>query len=428
MKTSSYLLLFLFVLPRFLFAQTHDLKFFQDEAKKNSPLINQTKNESKLLQLDLEQIKRMLYKPEISLEGSVLLAPIISHDNGSNRFELVSKGATDYLGYDMAGTDGGQYQAIVSIKQNLLSGSKFRSYTNQNEVAQQSNENKLDLSIHELEQLVRYQYILCLKSQRQSVNSLELLEAMKAQIKNMQLLVEHAIYKQTDLLLLKLEYQSYQLEYETLKAEYAGNLADMNLLCGISDTTKFSISDLELELPIQQPGSSSFLARYRLDSLNVIANQTLNELQYQPRLDAFANAGLNAVYLPAFNRLGMSTGLQFSWLISDGKQRDLQREKAKIQIESISFEKKNFEIQQGLNQQKILNQMNLLDQRIGLIQEQIGQYESLYKMYEKEIARGDLSVMELKSLLKEMAARKQEVLVLQMEKQSLISSFIYWNY
>ncbi len=428
MKTSSYLLLFLFVLPRFLFAQTHDLKFFQDEAKKNSPLINQTKNESKLLQLDLEQIKRMLYKPEISLEGSVLLAPIISHDNGSNRFELVSKGATDYLGYDMAGTDGGQYQAIVSIKQNLLSGSKFRSYTNQNEVAQQSNENKLDLSIHELEQLVRYQYILCLKSQRQSVNSLELLEAMKAQIKNMQLLVEHAIYKQTDLLLLKLEYQSYQLEYETLKAEYAGNLADMNLLCGISDTTKFSISDLELELPIQQPGSSSFLARYRLDSLNVIANQTLNELQNQPRLDAFANAGLNAVYLPAFNRLGMSTGLQFSWLISDGKQRDLQREKAKIQIESISFEKKNFEIQQGLNQQKILNQMNLLDQRIGLIQEQIGQYESLYKMYEKEIARGDLSVMELKSLLKEMAARKQEVLVLQMEKQSLISSFIYWNY
>jgi hypothetical protein len=52
-----------------------------------------------------------------------------------------------------------------------------------------------------------------------------------------------------------------------------------------------------------------------VDSLNITADQSISDLKYKPQVNLFANAGLNAIYLPAFNRFGLSTGITFSWNI-----------------------------------------------------------------------------------------------------------------
>ena len=98
-------------------AQERDLDFYIAQAKENSPFIQQANNENKIVSLDLEQMNRILYKPEISLVSGFTLSPIISRDNSSNSFHLVSEGVTDYIGHDLALTDGGQYQALVSLRQ-----------------------------------------------------------------------------------------------------------------------------------------------------------------------------------------------------------------------------------------------------------------------------------------------------------------------
>jgi Outer membrane efflux protein len=408
--------------------QQRDLYFYLEHAQKNSPLINKDINENQIVKLDLKLVNSILSKPEINLVSGIMFAPIISHDNNSNHFELVSDGANDYIGHDLALTDGGQYQALVSMKQPLLGGPKYKFYANKADISGQISKNNIALTIHELEQVVGYQYILCLKSRKQTDNSLTLLKALEDQSKTMKKLVENAIYKQTDLMILEIEVQNFRTEYKRFKAEYITNLYDLNIICGISDTNRVDLQDINFEIKPENTGVSNFLTSYKLDSLNINADQAINELKYKPQLDLFADAGLNAAYIPYPSRLGFSTGLTFTWNIFDGRQRHIQKEKSAISLQTIEFEKKNFMTQNDIGKKKILNQIKDIDQRIDIIDQQSVQYRSLYDAYSQELSQGEVSVMDFKNLVKDIAAKKQEMLQLRMEKQFLINSFNYLNY
>lgn len=423
-----FILSLLFFYSVNLVAQQRYLNYYLEQAKINSPLINKNKNNNKIAELDLEQIRSILSKPEIDLESSVLFAPIISHDNNSNRLELVSNGADKYNGYDMALTDGGQYQAVVNIKQPLFTRSQFNIYSDKADILRKNYENNIVLSIHETEQLITYQYLLCLKSKIQIDNSLILLKEIDDQLQTLQKLVESAIFKQTDYMLLQIEWQNYDFDYKSFKAEYKDNLYDLNLICGINDTNLVDIKEVNFQLKPDTIANSGFLTSFKLDSLNIISDQTINEIKYKPQINFFANAGMNAVYIPSGNRLGFSTGLTFSWNIYDGHQKKIEIEKSKINLQTLEFEKKNFITQRDVYKNKILNQINSLNLRMLLADEQLIQYDKLLSVYAKELTQGEISVMDYKDLFKDIAAKKQQRLLLKIEEQQLINSYNYWNF
>jgi hypothetical protein len=409
-------------------AQERDLDYYIGQAKLNSPLINKALNDNKIVTFDLQQINRILTNPEINFISGVTLAPIISHDNGMNQFQLASEGATDYLGHDLAITDGGQYQALVSVRQPLLSRSKYKVYENKADVSQRINNNIVSLTVHELEQIVGYQYVLCLQAKQQALTSLVLMNELNDQVLTMQTLVENAVYKHTDLMILQIEAQNYEAEYLTSMAEYKASLFDLNQVCGINDTTMVDLADINFTLTSASAGTSNFLVSYHLDSLDIIADQAISELKYKPQLDLFADAGLNAAYLPYLKRSGISTGFTFTWNIFDGHQRNIQREKSAINLHTIEFEKRNFMTVNEINRKKILNQISAIDQRITVSAKQADQYDNLYDIYSKELATGEVSVMDFKNLVKDMAVKKQEIVQLRLEKQLLINSYNYLNY
>lgn len=421
-----YLIIVFF--PLCLQSQVRDIDFYLEQAEKNSPLIHKNMNESKMVSIDLEQLNAVLSKPEISLDASVLFAPIVSHDNGSSRFEWVSEGATNYNGYDQAFTDGGQYQAVVSIKQPLLNKSIHRSYSNQAFIKQEINQNNIELTSHELEQVVGYQYLLCLKAKMQIQNAQLVLNQVDEQLGVLQKLVTNAIYKQTDLMLLLITRGNYLIDYQKSKAEYRTSIYDLNLICGISDTTVVDIREHLFEIKPDTLTHSKFITGYKLDSLGVLAEQSVFEQKYKPQLYFFANAGLNAIYLPTIDRLGFSTGITFNWTIFDGHQRKIQQQKALISMDNIEFEKQNFITQHTINKRKILDQIQASVVNESIVSEQVKQYELLIDTYKKELAMGQLSIMDLKNVLNDLAAKKQELLLITMERQVLINSYNYWNY
>ena len=255
-----------------------------------------------------------------------------------------------------------------------------------------------------------------------------LLKELDGQVRILQKLVENAIYKQTDLMLLQIEIQNYMAEFKMYQSDYMTNLYDLNLICGINDTTRVKLQDIDFIFKPEKVTISKFSTSYKLDSLTIIADQAIFELKYKPQLDLFANAGLNAVYVPAFNRLGFSTGLTLTWNIFDGRQRDMQREKSSINLQTIEFEKKNFLTQNDISKNKIITQIYMLNQRIIFNEQQTDQYNKLYNAYTKELSQGEASVMDFKNLLKDIAAKTQESLLLKMEKQFLINSYNYLNY
>ncbi len=267
-----------------------------------------------------------------------------------------------------------------------------------------------------------------MKSKEQCKISEDLLEELHAQLLIMQKLVENAIYKQTDLMLLRIEYQNYENEYSFLKNQNVTDLYDLNLLCGIGDTSIVELQSINFQLKPDQLSNSQFLVSYKLDSLNNLAEQSIYEQRYKPQLNLFANAGLNAVYLPSFDRFGLSTGLSFSWNIFDGHQRKTQREKLNLNLQILEFEKRYFITQSDINKSKILLQIKSLNHRIAKSEIQINDYNKLLSVYYQELSQGEISVMDLKNLLKDISAKMQESVLMKMEEKVLISSYNYWNY
>jgi len=423
------LLLYLFLLFSIsLSAQKNDLGYFLGTAKTNSPLINRSKNESIIAGLDLKQVRSILSKPEVNIESAVLFAPIISHDNNSNRFQLVSDGADKYTGYDLAVTEGGQYQAVVSVRQSLFTGSKYQAYSDLTDVFRRINENNITLTIHEIEQLVTYQYLLCLKSKMEVENNLLILKELNDQLVIIKKLVENGIYKQTDLMLLQIEYKNYEVERNTLNTNYINNFYDLNLLSGINDTAVTDIQEVDLQIKSDIFSGSRFMTSYMLDSLNILSSLSIEELKYKPEIGVFADAGLNAVYLPSFNRLGFSTGITFKMNLFDGKQKEIMRNRAAVNLNSIGFEKSNFLTKNDIYKNKTLSNINSLDDRLKIIEGQSAQYKTLFDVYTRELSQGEISVIDYKYLLKDIVAKMRERLLLKMEKQILINSYNYWNF
>jgi len=424
-----------FILPAFLlflsgiiYSQQRDLNFYLDQAQQTSPLIHKNKNDNKILDLDLQQTERILKNPEINLESNILFAPIITHTSNSNRLDLVSNGSDHYSGYDLAITNGGQYQAFLSLKQPLLGNSTLKVYSQKSDISKRQNDNSTVMTIHEIEQLVSYQYILCVKSKVQIRNGEQLMSQLDDQLNVMRKLVENAIYKQTDLLLLQIERQNLEIDNKSFEDDYKGNVYDLNLLCGIKDSSNVDIQELNLQLKPDISTSSRFLTSFKLDSLGIEADHTLTELKYKPQLSLFANAGMNAVYLPTFNRLGISAGLTFSWNLYDGNQRKFERDKSNVSIQTNQFEKNHFITQREINKDKIKNQISSLQERTLLIENQLKEYDKLYLAYQNELKQGLISVMDFKNLLKDITGKKQDYLLLKMEKQLLVNSYNYWNY
>lgn len=420
--------LFLILLLQSAKAQQRDLNFYIAKAKVFSPLINQAQNDNKIAGLDLKQMKSILSKPEINIDASVLFAPIISHDNNRFKFEPVSNSATNYTGYDLGITNGGQYHSVISLKQQLITGPNFKNYADRAAITQQVNNNRILLTSHELERVISHQYLICLKAEKSVNLSLEQLKEFENRLLVMKKLVESAIYKESDLMLMQIELDNYKLEYETNRSDLQNNMFDMNLLCGIKDTVFVDLQELDLHLTNTDLAQSAFLTSYRLDSLNINAEQAVNDLKYRPQVNFFADAGMNASYLPAFNRFGVSTGLTFNWNIYDGQQQKIQQQKRDVNMQTLDFEKHNFIIQQDINKKNILDQLNFLESKTLLTDNQLLKYEQLLKIYRSQLAQGEISVMDYKNMEKEYVNKKKERVVLNLEKQALIISANYWNF
>ena len=87
-------------------------------------------------------------------------------------------------------------------------------------------------------------------------------------------LVTNSIYKQSDETLLNIEYQNYQGQLATLKANYQRDLFDLNILCGIDDNTVINLTENVIELTSEKK-SSAFVEKFNLDSLNLATQQKL---------------------------------------------------------------------------------------------------------------------------------------------------------
>jgi outer membrane protein TolC len=426
-KMPKPILLLLLFVANSSFAQ-NNLEYYINKAKQNSPLVNDSKNQSKANQFDIERLKAFYTKPQIGITANYLFSPIISTDNNKTSFQPNAEGAPNYYGYDLAYSNGGQYSAMLNVTQPLFNGKRYETASEQLNVTSQINQNNSKLTEHDIEKIVTDQYILCLQDNKQTAYAEAMVKLLADQKDILKKLVESSIYKQSDLTLLNIEHQNFLAQLTTFRANYRRDLMDLNILCGINDTALVQLQNSDLALN-STVSNSMFLEKYHLDSLNLIAQQKAFELKYKPQLNLFANTGLNAVYAPTIpNRFGISAGLSFSYYFFDGNQKSINRNKTQVLEKSISFYKDNFITQNTVRKSKILTELQSYTDRISIAEQQLKDYEVLLNSYKKEILSGQLSIINYTMILKNMATIQRDYTLLFSQQQSLINAFNYWNW
>ncbi|WP_369048373.1 TolC family protein [Tenacibaculum sp. UWU-22] len=403
------------------------LQYYIEKAEQNSPLLQKQQNNEKIIALDLKQFNAVYKSPKISLSGNVLFAPIISLDGNTKKIEWVSRESSNYWGYDLGATNGGQFQALVSVNQPLFTNKYITTQQNKASVLHEKNSNITQLTKAELKQAVTHQYILCVQSQKQKENIQHVIEVLIEQLQQMQPLVRSGVYKLIDLKLLEIELENNQIEEKRLSGLFLDNFNALKLLCGINDSTLSSLEEVNILLNSPSQTTSLFASQFKLDSLLVKAEQENYKLKYLPQVGVFGDAGLNATYQPSFKRFGFSVGLSFTWDLFDGHQQKINDKKSIIQIANIETDRKYFENQNNIRKKNILSQIANLDDQLLLIDKQLAAYNQLLKLYKVEIKEGLISILELKTLIREISVKQQIKTDTLMTKEILINSYNYWN-
>jgi outer membrane protein TolC len=408
--------------------QAQDINYYLEKAKLNSPLIVDNKNQSKANRLEAERLKAQYTKPLVSVTGNYLFAPIINKDNNQSKLDLNSPGADNYYGYDIAASNGGQYQALLNITQPLFNTKRYETFAEQSLVTARINENTAKLSEHDLEKFVGDQYILCLLDKQQWQFTDSLLQILRDQQNLLKKLSQNGLMKQSDLSLLNIELQTQENTRLAFLTTYKRDLLDLNVLCGVADTSFVLLKDITLSINADTV-VSHYLTKFKLDSMNLAAQRSIFELKYKPLVSAYANGGLNAVYAPTIpNRFGLSAGLSFSWNIFDGHQRSINEQKTSVLLQSVSSYKNYFKTQNEVRKQRILKEIGGLDQRLQILQQQLGEYNSLMSFYKKELVQGQLPAINYINVLKTQIAAKRDYFLLKTNRLLLINMYNYWNW
>ena len=240
-------------------------------------------------------------------------------------------------------------------------------------------------------------------------------------------LVDKGIYSQSDLMNLSLSITSQKIAIRQAIIQYRNNLAVLNFICGINDTSMVILNKPELSLKNSfNIHSSPVTMKFKIDSLKNENSKLLIDLNYRPKLSAFADAGFMAV-LPQNipHNLGTSFGLNFSLPIYDGKQRKLQYDKTAL-AEASRLDYKAFytsQYKQQINQ--FTEQLKLTNELTSSIRGQLSEQEKLIALYKIEIEKGLVRFLDFLNTVNNYAQTKNSLTVSEMNRLQIINQMNY---
>ena len=417
-----------FILSIAAYGQGNSLFYYIETAKQNSPLLNDYRNRMRIEQDELQRLKVMYRHSRLEVNGDYLFVPIVSKKGGRTSFQWNARDAVDYYGYDL-GESSGFLHAGVTWTQPLLGNSSYKVAQEQSRINTEIARNYIRLEEHQLERAVTEQYLLCLLDQTQKAFADSVGAVLVRQEEIVARLVENGLAKESDLRLLAIEREANEELRLSARQSYHTHLMDLNLLCGIEDTTDVPLVNVGVELHTPYLYNSLFTEQYRLNSLNTAASLRSFNLQYKPRLDLFVNVGLQVGEFTGWYRhFGWSAGLTFRWTIFDGKQKRWKERQVTWQQQSIRTYKENAEYQRQMRLRQCLAELDKYNRRAEILRRQLEEYDKVLSAYAKEVEEGQVSVLDYITVLRNKIQAERDTLLLQTNRHLIIATYNYWNH
>lgn len=410
MKRLNLLLLIAFQ-TSILSAQQKDLRFFIDKALENSPLIKDYENQIRSNQIDSMKINAG-FGPQVSAISNNYYAPVI-------------KG----WGYDEVITDKANLSAQVALTKEFVSRQNRENQFRALQVGNLSIKNTRKITEQELIREVTGQYILTFGSFEQFNFTNEIMILLRKEEKMLKTLTESSVYRQTDYLNFLLAVQKQEFELAMAKSQFKTNFATLNYLCGIEDTSTYSVPDPGLIVSgLPEAKKNVFYQSFINDSILLSIEDMQIDFAYKPKITFFTDAGyLSSLYYQPWKNVGASAGINLSVPIYDGKQR-------KMKHQQIILSEQTREIYSSFYLKQYNQQISLLFIRLGdnqtlgeLLNKQLEYSRTLIEANHKLLETGDVRVTDYILAINNYLSSKNALFQNVVERYDLINQINYWN-
>jgi outer membrane protein TolC len=400
-----------FLLVAVPYAQKNSLDYFLSQAMANSPLLKDYQNQRLSLALDSQLIRAAL-RPQVNGVSNNLYAPVI---NG--------------YGYDEAITNGQQVSAFVSVSKSFIGNKSVAAQIANLRLQSLITGNSLKISEQDLKKTITDQYIVVFGEQLELALNNHVNELLEREDSLLKKLTRDNVYRQTDYLAFAVTRQQQLLTTSQLQVQYMFDYGGLNYLAGIVDTTIQPLEEPQLDPASYGKFTNPvFYQQFVLDSFKLVNDKAVVDLNYRPKINAFADAGYNSslAYLP-YKNFGTSIGLNISIPIYDGKQRRLQYSKIAIQ-ERTRADRRDFFMQQHDQQLlQLMQQLNATERLIEQINKQVAYTETLITVNERLLASGDIRLTDFILALNNYFTAKNLVTQNHVSRLKILNQINYWS-
>ena len=358
------------------YSQSHTLDFFISQAKQNSPLIKDYKNQILSYRLD-SLILRSFLKPQVNFISSNSYAPVI-------------KG----FGYDGAITNGTNISAVMQASRNFITTGNFAAQLAAIRLQSRSLADTISISEQDLQRAVSDQYITAYADLLTLDFNREIFDLLKKEEQALKKLTQASIYRQVDYLAFYTTMQQQQFTYIQAQIQYNTDYLTLNFLAGIEDTVVERIQQPALNDSMQFDFFHSvFYQRFTTDSLRLATEKAIINYEYKPRLGAYTDAGyISTLTQNSLKNFGISFGLSMAIPIYDAHQKRYRLSQVDLRERTRLSNKQFFINQYKLQIAQLNQQLHASDLLVKTINEQIKYVKTLISANAKLLETGDIRI------------------------------------
>jgi outer membrane protein TolC len=405
MHRRVFLIIFLCCLALAAYSQTRDLDFYLNEAVRNSPLLNDYRNQINQAGTD-SLIIGATRKPFIEAKSSLLYSPYYHN-----------------FGYDDVITDGGNYTAVLGVSQNIFNKKAVNNRYAAVEIQKRSVNNSTKISTNELKKIITDQYLTAFSDYSDYIFNKNFLELFLKENEILKQFVKNGVVKQTDYLSFLVESQTQEILVNQIKNQYVKDLLTLSQLCGINDTSWYELSEPDLQIHgSPEIGKSPSFIQYKIDSIRIENEKLAIDIQYKPKINWFADAGfLTSNPWNFYRHFGYSAGVSLNIPVYDGKQKTLSKQKLEFDENSRKGYENNFSKQYFQQVQQLDIELKSLNEMSVRISNQLKTSEQLVTALKDQLEAGNIQMTEYINAVKNFKTASRNINLINIQKLQVIN-------
>ena len=171
-----------------------------------------------------------------------------------------------------------------------------------------------------------------------------------------------------------------------------------------------------------------YAQKFKLDSLNLVAQQNIFDSRYRPQVSLIGTTGINATEVTNIpHNIGVSGAVHVAIPLRDGNQRRLNKRQNAVLLANRQLYRDNDALVRTNNLRNAKQQIEQWRETIALAQEPIRKQELLLEIIKDKVIKGLVTVMDYINSLHDYAVMQKNKAIAESSLLLYLNLYNYYN-